>query len=111
HEDRVVGKVIGRIPYLGGITSYFQTKTGRWILIITVGVIVAGTIFLMFKGDDDEEEEEKVDDEIFSTKVNKAKKEKVEETKTEDPDSFVGKFKSFARKVNKKKHIVIPSLS
>jgi len=110
HEDRVVGKVIGRIPYLGGITSYFQTKTGRWILIITVGVIVAGTIFLMFKGDDDEEEEKKVDDEIFSTKVNKAKKEKVEETKTEDPDSFVGKFKSFARKVNKKKHIVIPSV-
>ena len=109
HEDRVVGKVIGRIPYLGGITSYFQTKTGRWILIITVGVIVAGTIFLMFKGDDDEEEEEKVDDEIFSTKTKIVKK-KEKEIKTEDPDSFVAKFKSFARKVQSKKHIVYPSV-
>jgi signal peptidase I len=107
HESRVVGKVIGRIPYLGGITSYFQTKTGRWILIITVGVIVIGTIFLMFRGED-EEEEENEDDEIFSTKIKKEKKK--EEVKTEDPDSFVERFKAFSRKVGKQKHIVIPSV-
>lgn len=108
HESRVVGKVIGRIPYLGGITSYFQTKTGRWILIISVVVIIGGAIFLTFKGDDDEQEEKEKDDEIFSIKTKKPKEEK--EVKVEDPDSFVTKFKVFSRKVNKKKHIVIPSV-
>ena len=110
HESRLVGKVIGRIPYLGGIVSYFQTKTGRWILIIAVGVIVAGTIFLAFRGDEEEEEEEEdkdKDDEVFSTKVKDTKE---EEVKIEDPDSFIAKFKSFARTLSKKKHIVIPSV-
>jgi len=108
HESRLVGKVVGRIPYLGGITSYFQTKTGRWILIITVGIIVAGTIFLAFRGDDEEDGEDEKDDEVFSTKVKKDTK--GEEVKTEDPDSFIAKFKSFARILYKKKHIVIPSV-
>ncbi|MHA1462865.1 MAG: hypothetical protein ACTSQ0_07340, partial [Candidatus Heimdallarchaeota archaeon] len=28
HEDRVVGKIVGRIPYLGGIYGYFQSSGG-----------------------------------------------------------------------------------
>jgi len=107
HESRIVGKVIGRIPYLGGITSYFQTPTGRWILIITIGLIVAGAIFLAFRGDGDEEEE-KEDDEIFSIKSKEKKKEaKAEEV---DEDNFKAKFQKFKTGFNKNKQYIIPSI-
>ena len=44
HESRLVGKIVGRIPYLGGIYSYFQGEQGKYVLIIGTVIIFIATI-------------------------------------------------------------------
>jgi signal peptidase I len=94
HEDRVVGKVIGRIPYLGGIINYFKSPTGRIVLIAVVG----GILVLTFLFGSDEEEEEK---ELF-------KEEPEEHTKGESDDSFWEKLKKGYKFYQRKRHFIIP---
>lgn len=96
HEFRLIGKIVGRIPYLGGIISYFKGTPGRYVLIAIVAVILIATFVFSSTGDKDED--------IFDE----------EEKKTEDlqepkKSSFVDNLKKFYKKTTKYKHIVLPS--
>lgn len=87
HESRLVGKIVGRIPYLGGIFYYFQGKIGRYILI--VGAVV---IFLM----------------VTTFSLLKRKEEKVAEEFEDKEKKFRNFFKSTYKRLSKQKHFVIP---
>jgi signal peptidase len=110
HEDRLVGKIIGRIPYLGGFYSYFQSTTGRIILIVIVGVVFLASIVFNMTGSDEEDEESDVfdDSKVFAEKDKVAKYDKSNESTTEK--TFLDKLKAFYRKAEKKKHFVIPGI-
>ena len=106
NENRVIGKIVGRIPYLGGIYKYFQDSQGRMALLIIVGVVLIASIIFSFTGDDEEEKESDVfdDEKVFSEKSNSAEE---TEQKTE---SFWSKIKKGYRKVAKYKHFVVPGI-
>ncbi|NHJ05470.1 MAG: signal peptidase I [Candidatus Heimdallarchaeota archaeon] len=106
HESRVVGKIVGRIPYLGGIYKYFQESQGRTILLIIVGVVFVASIVFSMTGGDDEKEEVFDDKEVFDENKDTSKKEE-KEIKAE---SFWEKIKKGYRKIEKRKHYVIPGL-
>ena len=112
HESRVVGVIIGRIPYLGGIYSYFQTTTGRTILIVIVGVVFLASIVLGMTGKDEEEKEDDVfdDEKVFGEVSEKGKVEKKEEAKSSTEGDFLEKLKTLYNKAKKKKHFVIPGI-
>ena len=97
HESRLIGKIVGRIKYLGGIVNYFKTVTGKIVLVTIIAVIMLGTWLLSAFGDDEKE------DDLF-----KDKKDDVE--KAETKSTFWDKVKSFYRKVDRKKHIIYPSI-
>ncbi len=87
HESRLVGKIVGRIPYLGGIFYYFQGEVGRYILI--VGAVV---IFLM----------------VTTFSLLKRKEEKDAEELEDKEKKFRDFFKNTYKKLSKQKHFVIP---
>ncbi|MHA1157089.1 MAG: hypothetical protein ACTSQK_13360, partial [Candidatus Heimdallarchaeota archaeon] len=87
HESRLVGKIVGRIPYLGGIFYYFQGEVGRYILI--VGAVV---IFLM----------------VTTFSLLKRKEEKDAEEFEDKEKKFRDFFKSTYKKLSKQKHFAIP---
>lgn len=96
HEFRLIGKIVGRIPYLGGIISYFKGTPGRYVLIAIVVAILIATFVFSSTGDKDED--------VFDE----------EEKKTEDlqeskKSSFSDNLKKFYKKTAKHKHIVLPS--
>jgi len=96
HEFRLIGKIVGRIPYLGGIISYFKGTPGRYVLIAIVAVVLIATFVFSSTGDKDED--------VFDE----------EEKKTEDlqeskKSSFSDNLKKFYKKTAKHKHIVLPS--
>ncbi|MBK5112703.1 MAG: hypothetical protein KGD59_06205 [Candidatus Heimdallarchaeota archaeon] len=96
HEFRLIGKIVGRVPYLGGIISYFKGTPGRYVLIgIVVVVLVATFVFSSF-GDKDED--------VFEEEEEKVKKAEEVEKK-----SFLDNLKTFYKKTMKYKHIVFPS--
>ncbi len=96
HEFRIIGKIVGRIPYLGGIISYFKESPGRYVLIAIVAAILIATFVFSSYGDKDED--------IFDEEKEKA--EDLQETKK---SSFLDNLKKFYKKTTKYKHIVLPS--
>ncbi len=87
HESRVVGKIIGKIPFIGGIFYYFQGEMGRYILL--VGAVI---IFLM----------------VTTFGLLKRKEEK-EAEKVEDKEKRVRNFFAITfKKIRKQKHFVMP---
>ncbi|NHJ49741.1 MAG: signal peptidase I [Asgard group archaeon] len=101
HQDRVIGKIIGRIKYLGGIVSYFRTTAGRTILIVGVAVIFLLTFVFGSFGKSDEDK----DTDVFDQKPDKLDQEGESKGK-----AFLNKLKKFFNKMMKHKHIVFPSL-
>lgn len=100
HENRVIGKIVARIPYLGGLVSYFRTPVGRTILIVGVGLIIILTfIFGSFDKDKDED--------VFDDKTEEMNNKKQE---TVNEITFRDRFKNFYNKIIKHKHIVFPSI-
>ena len=113
HEDRLVGKIVGRIPYLGGFYSYFQSATGRTILIVIVGVVFLASIVFSMTGSDEEEEKESDvfdDSKIFNEKGDTKATEKQNSKEPANENTFLAKLKTFYRKAEKKKHFVIPGI-
>ncbi|MFW9923114.1 MAG: signal peptidase I [Candidatus Thorarchaeota archaeon] len=113
HEDRVIGKIIGRIPYIGGIYKYFQESQGRIALLIVVGVLFLATIIFSFTGKDDEEKKEKK--EVFSDSDETIETEKVSVKKSEDTafdhgTGFWDGIKKVYNKAKAKKHFIIPGI-
>ncbi len=96
HEFRLIGKIIGRIPYAGGIVSYFKGTPGRYVLIAIVAVILIATFVFSSFGDKDED--------VFEEEAELGKD--AEETKK---SNFLDNLKKFYRKTMKYKHIVFPS--
>ncbi|MHA1213299.1 MAG: hypothetical protein ACTSSH_12690, partial [Candidatus Heimdallarchaeota archaeon] len=94
HEDR---------GYLGGIISYFQTLTGRIILVVIVAVILLATFIFGSFG------EKKKDEDIFEDETEEKVKEMEGKDLSEEP-SFWAKLKKGWQKMMKKKHIVFPAL-
>ena len=87
HESRVVGKIVGRIPYIGGIFYYFQGETGRYILIVgAVIIFLMVTTFSLLKRKEEKDAGEIVD-----------KEKKLSEF-----------FKRAFKKLRKQKHFAIP---
>jgi signal peptidase I len=97
HQDRVIGKIVGRIKYLGGLVSYFRTPRGRIVLIVCVAAIFAVTFLFGSFG------KEENDEDIFD-EADEAKKD------TESEITFTKRLKNFFQKVMKHKHIVFPAL-
>ncbi|MGC9781495.1 MAG: signal peptidase I [Candidatus Heimdallarchaeota archaeon] len=97
NEFRLIGKIVGRVPYLGGIISYFKTKTGRYVLIAIVAVILIATFFF---GSSDDKDEDVFNEEKKDTK-------EIEEKKK---SGFFENLKIFYRRTMKYKHIVFPSV-
>ena len=108
HESRVIGKIVGRIPYLGGIYKYFQASQGRTALLIIVGVVLLASIIFSFTGDDEEEKESDVfdDEKVFEEKKDSTKK---EENK-QKAENFWSKIKRGYEKVANYKHYVVPGI-
>ncbi|MHA1628941.1 MAG: signal peptidase I [Candidatus Heimdallarchaeota archaeon] len=105
HQSRVIGKVVGRIPYLGGIISYFKTPTGRIVLFVIIGVILLGTwVFSSFGGKKEKEKD------IFSEEEEEEKDKSLEEKASAEDKTFYDRLKSFYRKTAKHKNILIPAL-
>ncbi|NHJ85206.1 MAG: signal peptidase I [Asgard group archaeon] len=101
NQDRVIGKIIGRIPYLGGIIAFFKTTTGLIVLISVIAVVLLATFFLSPSGEKDED--------VFDGSLEgEPKKEKLDDDTKQV--SFKDKLKQFYRKTMKYKHIVFPSL-
>ena len=90
HEFRLIGKIVGRIPYLGGIISYFKGTPGRYVLIAIVALILIATFVFSSVGDKDED--------IFDEEKEKAKD--LQETKK---SSFLDNLKQFYKKTTKYK--------
>lgn len=107
HESRVVGKIVGRIPYLGGIYSYFRESQGRTVLLIVVGVLFLGTIILSFTSSD--EEEDKKESEVFSEDTNHVDETKKDPIESKESNSFWKKIKKFFNRLGKHKHFIIPA--
>ncbi|MHA1556348.1 MAG: signal peptidase I [Candidatus Heimdallarchaeota archaeon] len=104
HEDRVVGKIVGRIPYLGGIYGYFQSSGGRTVLMVVVGVVFLLSIVLSMTGKDEEDNESDVFTE--ETEIKEITTKKADETNVEK--TILDSLKDFYKKIVKKKHFVIP---
>jgi signal peptidase I len=96
HEFRLIGKIVGRVPYLGGIISYFKGTPGRYVLIGIVAVVLVATFVFSSFGDKDED--------VFEEEEEKVKKAEEVEKK-----SFLDNLKTFYKKTMKYKHIVFPS--
>jgi signal peptidase I len=108
-EDRIIGKVIGRIGYLGGVFNFFQNRTGQIVLIVAIGVILLATF--LFSGSEDEDEN------IFSepdeTKNKTIGKNEKTDEKPEQNDTkinFKERLKKFRQFYRKNKNFIIPSL-
>jgi len=106
HQSRVIGKVVGRIPYLGGIISYFKTPTGRIVLVVIVGVIILGTWVFSSFGERKEKEKDIFSEEEEEEKTRERSTEKETEAETK---TFYDRLKSFYRKTTKHKNIIIPA--
>ncbi|MBN1329797.1 MAG: signal peptidase I [Candidatus Heimdallarchaeota archaeon] len=105
HESRLIGKIVGRIPYLGGIISYFKTSTGRIVLIVVIAAILLLTFVLgSFTGKG--KDKDVFDDEPNATSNNNSSTIDDSEAKP----SFKEKFKLFTNKLKKRKNIIIPSV-
>jgi signal peptidase I len=100
HENRVIGKIVARIPYLGGLVSYFRTTVGRTILIVGVGLILILT-FIFGSTDKDKDED------VFDEKTEQPDEPKKE---VESEITVRERFKNFYNKMMKHKHIVFPSI-
>ncbi|NHJ32493.1 MAG: hypothetical protein FK732_06495 [Asgard group archaeon] len=96
HEFRLIGKIVGRIPYLGGIVSYFKGSPGRYVLIAIVAVVLIATFVFSSLGEKDED--------VFEDA-----EEKVKESEEAEKSSFLDNLKKFSKKTMKYKHIVFPS--
>jgi len=96
HEFRLIGKIVGRVPYLGGIISYFKGPPGRYVLIGIVAVVLVATFVFSSVGDKDED-------------VFEEEKEKDKEAEEVEKTSFMDNLKTFWKKTMKYKHIVFPS--
>ena len=104
HESRLVGKIVGRIPYLGGIYNYFQQGGARWILLVAVAVIfLLSIVSSMFDKDEEEDGESEVfkDDIDSDRKKGKTKMDEAfKEASAEDKEpSFFDTLKKFYRKL------------
>ncbi len=113
HEDRLVGKIVGRIPYLGGIYSYFQSSGGRTALFVVVGIVFLLSIVLSMTSKDEEDEESDVfdDKKVFGKKTStKEKTSKKEAVELNGDKTFLGILKDFYKKAMKKKHFILPSI-
>lgn len=112
HEDRVVGKIVGRIPYLGGIFSYFQSTSGRVVLFVVVGVVFLASIVFGTTSKDEEEEESDVfnDKKVFAEETDTKEKIKKETVESNGDKTFLDILKDFYKKAMKKKHFVIPGI-
>ncbi|HUT80961.1 MAG TPA: signal peptidase I [Candidatus Bathyarchaeia archaeon] len=105
HESRLIGKIIGRIPYLGGIISYFKSTTGRIVLIVIVAAILLLTFVLgSFTGKG--KDKDVFDDETDTTQNNSSQIDDSSEGKA----SFKEKCKVFTNKLKKRKNIIIPAV-
>ena len=96
HESRLIGKIIGRIGYIGGIIAYFKSPTGRWVLIGIIAVIFFITFLFGNYGDKEEE--------VFS------EKESEDKAQLKSKNRFLENVKKIYRKTMKYKHIVFPSI-
>ncbi|NHJ86341.1 MAG: signal peptidase I [Asgard group archaeon] len=99
HQDRIIGVIVGRIPYLGGILLYFKTTQGLIILAITIATIMGLVFLLNYRKQKDEEG-------ISETEANLTNS---EEKKTKNK-SLMRRFKQFNKKLVKNKQVVIPAL-
>jgi len=107
HESRVVGKIVGRIPYLGGIFNYFQSEQGRYVLIfgalgIFLIIVISGNVFKQGKDRDA--------DEFESVVKSNNNDECLEESSIDNERKLQKSFKKFTKKVNKHRHFVIPGI-
>ncbi|NHJ83920.1 MAG: signal peptidase I, partial [Asgard group archaeon] len=101
HESRLIGKIVGRVPYLGGIISYFKSQTGRIVLIVIIAAILLLTFVLgSFTG-------KEKDKDVFDEETNTTDSSPPED-KTEDKPTFKERFKVFTGKLNKRKNVIIP---
>ncbi|HUT82792.1 MAG TPA: signal peptidase I [Candidatus Bathyarchaeia archaeon] len=99
HQDRVIGIIIGRIPYFGGILFYFKTPQGLSILAISVAAILV-LVFLFSNI-------KKKNEEIFEENNEKDSRKQINDSQGK---SIKQKFKLFYKKAMKNKRIIIPSL-
>ncbi|MEA2070554.1 MAG: signal peptidase I [Asgard group archaeon] len=94
HESRLIGKVVGRIPYLGGITKAVQTRTGMIVLISIVALFFIIAFLFGEEEDEDVFEEETIDS----------------SPKNDEKASSENKFKKFWRRIQQRKQYIYPAL-
>ncbi|MBD3191536.1 MAG: signal peptidase I [Candidatus Heimdallarchaeota archaeon] len=102
NESRLIGKVIGRIGYLGGIISYLQQGRGQIILIVAVAILFIATIIWSLRPEEEDED-------VFSSTDEKEERlEETSETVTVEEITLIDRFSSLYQKYQKNKQIIIP---
>lgn len=103
NESRLVGKVIGRIGYLGGIISYLQQGRGQIILIVAIAILFIATIIWSLRPEEE-------DTDVFSSATEKEEgvEQTSEPTAHKKDQMFMDKLSSLYKKYQKNKQIIIP---
>ena len=89
-EDKILGVVIGRIPWIGNISIFFSTSNIGIILIIVVGALLVITVIwdIVSPEEDEEEKEKKEAEKKLRKKMEKQRKEEAEKVSMQDEFEF-----------------------
>lgn len=83
-EDKILGTVVGRIPWIGNISIFFSTNNVGLILIIIVGALLIITVIWDIISPEEEDKDKKKKEEKIRKKTMKVGEKKAEKVSMKD---------------------------